>query len=216
MQYKMLKRNFDILLSILILFFLSPIISILYVIVKFSSHGPVFYRGERVGFNGKKFYIYKFRTMVLNSENQINPITADKDPRIINVGRLLRRWKLDELPNFLNVLMGDMSLVGPRPESPDLVKLYSPKQRQVLSVHPGIACLAQIRYPNEQSIFSGKYINKEIYLKHMDEKLILDLLYVQTASFFGDILILICTFLSLCGIQIDLEAFFINHMRNKI
>jgi lipopolysaccharide/colanic/teichoic acid biosynthesis glycosyltransferase len=208
MRYEITKRLIDILVSAIALIFLSPLFLLIALVVKLDSPGPSIYRGQRVGRDGEMFDIYKFRSMFNDINHTGNPITIQGDARITRFGRLLRRWKLDELPNLFNVLLGDMSLVGPRPESPVFVKYYSPVQRQVLSVRPGITCLSQMRYPNEESILHGTELNETEYLKHMANKLELDLLYVCTLSLLGDILILICTVLALIGFGIDLENFF--------
>ncbi len=206
----MVKRCFDIALSAITLVLLSPLLLIVAIAVKCDSSGPSVYKGERVGRNGKLFKIYKFRSMIKHAYRG-SPVTTQCDTRITRLGRALRRYKIDELPNLINVLLGDMSLVGPRPESPVYVSYYTPKQRRVLSARPGIACLAQIRYPNEESLLRGEKLDEKDYLQHMANKLDLDLLYVQTSSFLGDLSILICTFLVLFGIKIDLIEYFRKH-----
>lgn len=208
MQILILKRIIDILLSIIILIFLSPLMVILFILVKFSSPGPVFFKGERVGRNFKKFCIYKFRTMKIKSDFGKNRITTIEDPRITRVGSILRRWKLDELPNFYNVLKGDMSIVGPRPETSHYVDINNPKHKKVLSIKPGITCIAQIRYPDEQSILGKEYLNDHNYNEHRNNKLELDILYIDTISHFGDILIILVSFLLFFGIVLDLESYF--------
>ncbi len=202
MGYRFAKRFFDIIVSAIALALLSPILLLVAIAVKCDSPGPSIYKGPRVGQNGRAFTIYKFRSMVNNGDRG-SPVTMGDDPRITRLGRVLRRLKIDELPNLINVLMGDMSLVGPRPESPIYVNYYTANQRRVLSVRPGIACLAQIQYPNEESLLRGKEFNEEDYLLHMANKLDLDLLYVETSSFWGDLVILVCTFLALFGLRID-------------
>lgn len=208
MFYRAVKRSFDIVISTVVLIIISPLLLLLTAIVKADSRGPAIFGGRRVGRNGREFLIYKFRSMVVNAEALGSPVTTQRDPRVTRVGRFMRRWKLDELPNFSNVWLGDMSLVGPRPESPSMVAKYLPEQRQVLSVRPGIAGIAQIRYVNEQAVLPGEKLDEAAYLRHMTDKLNLDLLYIRTASFGGDMLILCCTALALLGIQIDLESFF--------
>ena len=207
MWYGIAKRCFDVALSATTLALLSPLFVIVASAVKCDSRGPSIYKGPRVGQNGRLFKIYKFRSMIKDAHRG-SPVTTEDDTRITRLGRVLRRYKIDELPNLINVLLGDMSFVGPRPESPSYVNYYTPKQRQVLSARPGIACLAQIRYPNEESLLGGEELNEKEYLQHMAKKLDLDLLYVQTSSFWGDIAILVCTFLALFGIKIDLEESF--------
>ena len=212
MCYGITKRCFDICLSATMLALLSPVFLIVAIAVKCDSQGPSIYKGLRVGRQGQPFNIYKFRTMV-NGAQQGSPVTTEGDTRITCFGRILRRWKIDELPNLINIFMGDMSFVGPRPESPVYVNYYTAKQRQVFSVKPGIACLAQIRFPNEQSLLKGQELDERAYLQHMANKLELDLLYVETSSFWGDLAILACTFFAVFGIKIDLtKSFRRNHL----
>jgi lipopolysaccharide/colanic/teichoic acid biosynthesis glycosyltransferase len=208
MPYQLIKRTLDIVLTAIGLVILSPIFVIISIAIKWDSIGPVIYRGRRIGKNGESFDLLKFRSMVNNADKNGSAVTVRGDARITRLGRALRRWKLDELPNLINVLTGDMSLVGPRPECPAFVEQYTPSQRQVLSVKPGIACLAQIKYPNEEAVLEGTELNESEYVKHMACKLDLDLLYVKTTSFVGDLSILCCTVLALVGIQIDLEGYF--------
>lgn len=208
MRYEVIKRSFDVAVSATALLLLSPVFILTAIAVKCGSSGPSIYKGLRVGRYGKMFNIYKFRSMTHQADKEGSPVTVQNDSRVTRLGRLLRRLKLDELPNLVNVLLGDMSLVGPRPESPEFVKRYTSKQRQVLSVRPGIACLAQIEYTNEESLLKEKALNEREYLKHMASKLELDSLYVQTSSFLGDVSILVCTLLALFGIKINLAEYF--------
>jgi lipopolysaccharide/colanic/teichoic acid biosynthesis glycosyltransferase len=212
MCYETAKRYFDICLSAITLALLSPLLLIAAIAIKCDSQGPSIYRGLRMGRNGRIFAIYKFRSMISDADRG-SPVTTEGDTRITRLGRILRRWKIDELPNLINIFMGDMSFVGPRPESPVYVNYYTATQRQVFSVRPGIACLAQIRYPNEESLLKGEELNERTYLQHMANKLELDLLYVETSSFWGDLAILVCTFLAVFGIKIDLtKSFQRNHL----
>jgi lipopolysaccharide/colanic/teichoic acid biosynthesis glycosyltransferase len=213
-DYEIIKRCFDLSVSGCALLFLSPLFLIIALLIKADSPGNVFYKGKRSGRHGNAFFICKFRTMIENADKIGSPVTTKDDNRITRAGKILRRSKLDELPNLFNVFLGDMSLVGPRPESPVMVQQYNTEQSQVLNVKPGIACIAQIRYPNEQALLSGNQLNETEYVRHMKDKLDLDLLYVKTASFFGDLLILFFTFLAVFGIQIDLESFF--HRRRML
>jgi len=206
--YPFAKRTLDILLSALGLVVLSPLLLLIGVAIRLDSRGPALYRGERAGLGGLRFHMYKFRSMVVDQEPDSAPVTYQNDPRVTRLGRVLRRWKLDELPNLLNVLLGDMSLVGPRPESPALVAHYTPGQREALSVRPGIAGLTQIRFPNEQAVLQGTAYDPSLYLEHMARKLELDRLYVRSAFFLGDILILVCTIFAIIGFQVDLEPNF--------
>ena len=150
----MLKRLFDIVFSFLGLLVLSPLFLIIAILIKRDSKGPVFFRGIRVGRFGKPFRIYKFRTMVVNADELGGSPTADNDPRITKAGRFLRKYKLDELPQLLNVLKGEMSLVGPRPEVEEYVKLYSEEEKAILSVCPGMTDWASILNADEGAILA--------------------------------------------------------------
>lgn len=193
----MLKRAFDVLASSVGLLVLSPLFLLCMLAVKRSSEGPVFYRAERVGQHGKPFKLFKFRSMVINAD-QIGPaVTGAGDPRITRVGRFLRSTKLDELPQLLNVLRGEMSFVGPRPESPRYVALYTPEQRRILQVKPGITSLASLTYRHEESILQGGDV-EEIYIKKvMPEKLALDMAYIERANLLTDLGIIFRTLAAL-------------------
>jgi lipopolysaccharide/colanic/teichoic acid biosynthesis glycosyltransferase len=186
----MAKRALDLLISILGLLLLSPLLLLLTLWIKLDSRGPVLYRGKRVGKDGRAFIMYKFRTMVLGAERRGPAVTYKDDPRITLAGRLLRRTKLDELPQLLNVLRGEMSLVGPRPEDPSYVALYTPEQRLVLSVKPGITGPTQLQYRDEASLLQAEGVDQEYVTRLMPEKLKLDLEYVRTRSLLLDLRIL--------------------------
>lgn len=147
-----MKRLFDIVFSLLGLIILSPFILVLAILIKEEDGGSVFYRGVRVGRHGKPFRIFKFRTMVVNAENIGGPSTPDDDPRITGIGRFLRKYKLDELPQLINVLKGEMSLVGPRPEVPHYVNMLTKEERAILSVRPGITDWASICNSDEGAV----------------------------------------------------------------
>jgi lipopolysaccharide/colanic/teichoic acid biosynthesis glycosyltransferase len=148
-----LKRTFDLFFSILGVLMLAPLLLFISFWILFDSHGPVFFRQERVGRFGKNFRIFKFRTMCLDAEAKGRQITVGEDPRITRSGKFLRHYKLDELPQLINVVLGEMSLVGPRPEVPRYVSLYPADVReQVLSVPPGITDYASIEYKDENAI----------------------------------------------------------------
>lgn len=144
----LLKRSFDLVLSLIGLIILSPIMLGIALWIKLDSKGPVFYRGRRVGRFGRPFRIYKFRTMVVNAESIGGSSTSENDPRITRAGNILRRYKLDELPQLINVLIGDMSFVGPRPEVEEYTRLYNEKEQQILSVPPGITDYSSIKFRN--------------------------------------------------------------------
>ena len=186
----MAKRALDLLISGLGLILLSPLLLLLALWVKLDSPGPVLYRGKRVGLDGRRFHMYKFRTMVLGAESQGPAVTYKDDPRITKAGRFLRRTKLDELPQLLNVLKGEMSMVGPRPEDPKYVELYTPEQRQVLSVRPGITGPTQLEYRDEASMLEAGSVDEEYVTRIMPRKLKLDLEYVRRRSLTGDLKIL--------------------------
>jgi len=186
----MAKRAFDLLLSLMGFILLSPLLLLLAVWVRLDSRGPVLYRGQRVGKGGRTFEMYKFRTMVLEADRLGPAVSYKDDPRITKAGKFLRRTKLDELPQLLNVLKGEMSLVGPRPEDPSYVDLYTPEQRRVLSVKPGIAGPTQLRYRDEASMLDGESVDDDYVSRIMPEKLKLDLVYVHNRSLLLDLKIL--------------------------
>ena len=188
------KRVLDVLVAAVGLVFVGPLLTLIALIIKLSSRGPVFYRGMRVGLDGRLFAMMKFRTMVVNAESLGGSATAADDPRITNIGKLLRRYKLDELPQLLNVLTGDMSLVGPRPEVQKYVNLYSPEEKTILTVRPGITDWASIWNSNEAAVLEGSRDPEKTYEELIrPTKLALQLLYVRKHSFFMDLKILFHT-----------------------
>ena len=195
----MLKRTFDLIVSLVALIVLSPLLAIIAALVKLDSPGPAFYRAERIGRGGRPFRMYKFRTMIVGADRVGPAITCRDDPRITRLGRLLRRTKLDELPQFLNVLRGEMSLVGPRPEAPRYVALYSPQQREVLKARPGITGLAQLAYIHEEELLNPANLDRDYVRVLLPRKLALDLEYVNGQSFLLDLKILLWTALALAG-----------------
>lgn len=187
------KRAFDILCSFLGLTVLSPVLLVVSVLVAVTSPGGVFFRQERIGKDGKPFRIFKFRSM--RKDNAGLKITTGNDSRITPVGRFLRKSKIDELPQLINVLVGDMSFVGPRPEVADYVNLYTPYQRQVLLVRPGITGLASIRFRNENDLLTASDDPNRTYVEQiMPRKIDLDLEYIPRASVFYDIKLIFQTF----------------------
>jgi lipopolysaccharide/colanic/teichoic acid biosynthesis glycosyltransferase len=186
----MAKRALDLVITILGLLLLCPLLLVLALWIKLDSRGPVLYRGKRVGQDGRPFLMYKFRTMVLGAESQGPAVTYRDDPRVTPAGRFLRRTKLDELPQLFNVLRGEMSLVGPRPEDPSYVEFYTPEQRLALSVKPGITGPTQLEYRDEASLLQGEGVDEEYVTRLMPEKLKLDLQYVHTRSLLLDLKIL--------------------------
>ncbi|VYU31458.1 sugar transferase [Clostridium tertium] len=189
-----IKRLFDFLVSLVGVIILSPIFIIVSIAIKLDSKGNVLFLQKRVGRYGKEFNIYKFRTMVTDAEKLGKQITVGKDSRITKVGAFLRKFKIDELPQLLNVLKGDMSLVGPRPEVPKYVSLYNETQKKVLCVRPGITDIASLRYKDENDIL-GKVENPEEYYINviMKDKLDLNLEYIEKSNLFFDIYLIIKT-----------------------
>jgi lipopolysaccharide/colanic/teichoic acid biosynthesis glycosyltransferase len=195
-----MKRVFDILLSSLGLLFLSPLFLLLAVAIRLESPGPVFFRQERAGKGGIPFRIFKFRTMVSDAAEMGPSITAAGDPRITRVGRFLRRTKLDEFPQLINVLKGEMSLVGPRPEIPSYVALYDERQRKVLSVRPGITDPASILYADEEGILAGTANPQRLYVETiLPKKLELNLQYIGNISLKNDISLIFKTLSKIFG-----------------
>ncbi|MEM7725446.1 MAG: sugar transferase [Cyanobacteria bacterium P01_A01_bin.45] len=190
----MLKRIFDLLASLGGTLILSPIFMAIAIWVKLDSPGPIFFRQTRIGKTGKEFKIYKFRTMVVNAERLGAQITVGKDKRITRSGEFLRKYKLDELPQLFNVIQGDMSLVGPRPEVPKYVALYNPQQRQVLKVSPGITDLASLEFRNENELLSRARDPEATYIDEiMPRKLALNMQYISQANISFDIMIIFKT-----------------------
>lgn len=173
-----MRRTIDLIVSIFALAALSPIMVVIAFAIMIDSPGDPFYRARRVGQGGRNFNMWKFRTMIIGAE-KMGSITRNKDPRVIRLGFLLRRTKLDELPQFLNLLLGDMTLVGPRPESPDIVALYTPSQRAVLGAKPGISGRTQLRGEESESIPQGVHAQQYYVSNLMGPKLRLDLDYLQ-------------------------------------
>jgi len=172
----------------------APLLPLAALMVKLSSRGPVFYRGTRVGLNGELFPMLKFRTMVVDAESLGGSATAADDPRITRFGKFLRRYKFDELPQLFNVLLGDMSLVGPRPEVEKYVNLYSPEEKAILTVRPGITDWASIWNSNEAAVLEGSRDPERTYEELIrPTKLALQLQYVRDHSFFVDLKILFHT-----------------------
>jgi lipopolysaccharide/colanic/teichoic acid biosynthesis glycosyltransferase len=193
----MVKRLFDILVSAAALVLLLPILLGVAIAIKLSSPGPIFYRAVRVGRHGVPFKLYKFRSMVVNADKIGAGITTAHDPRITPIGRFLRRTKLDELPQLINVLRGEMSLVGPRPEDPRYVALYTEEQRRVLRARPGMTSLASVRYRDEQALLSGADWETRYVQQIMPDKLAIDLQYMERATLLSDLGVLWQTFVAL-------------------
>jgi len=189
-----LKRTVDVMAAGGGLVLLAPVLVLLALMVKWTSPGPVFFGQERVGRGGRNFRILKFRTMVADAERRGLHITAGGDPRITPVGRFLRRYKMDELPQLWNVLAGDMSLVGPRPEVAKYVALYSPEQRRVLEVRPGITDPASLAYRHEEALLAQAADPERFYVETvMPAKLRINLDYINHRTFVRDFAVLLRT-----------------------
>ncbi len=189
------KRTFDFLFATIGIVFLSPLFLLGILLAKLQSKGPMFYKAKRVGRGEVVFEMYKFRTMVVNADTLGGSLTTYRDERITSIGRFLRWTKLDELPNLINVIKGEMSLIGPRPEAPDYVKHYTQAQKRVLQVKPGMTGPSQLANRDEEEKLKGKLDAEHYYITElMPEKLTLDLHYVATQSIATDIGWLLKTF----------------------
>ena len=189
----MIKRLFDIILSFFGIIILIPVFIIVSILIKISSSGPVFFLQERVGLNGKIFKIIKFRTMKINQEISLT-ITIENDNRITKIGKYLRRYKIDEIPELLNVLFGDMSFVGPRPDVPGYADLLEGENRNILKLRPGITSRASIKYANEEKLLLNHddpiaFNNKVIF----PDKVEMNLNYYKNNNIWIDIKIIFAT-----------------------
>jgi lipopolysaccharide/colanic/teichoic acid biosynthesis glycosyltransferase len=195
----MLKRIFDFLVSFFGLIIFSPFFLIIAILIKLDSEGPVFYRGARIGQFGKPFRIFKFRTMVKDAEKMGGPSTSADDPRLTKFGKFLRKYKLDELPQLINVLKGEMSLVGPRPEVPSEVETYNEETKKIiLSIKPGMTDLATLADLHEEEILKGSEDPHQTYRKLIKpQKLKLAVEYVKKRNFWLDLVIIFKTIKSL-------------------
>ncbi|MHB9034304.1 MAG: sugar transferase [Anaerolineae bacterium] len=209
-MYSLFKRSLDLCSSALGLLLLAPLLAVIALLVVLDSPGPVFYLARRVGRNQREFRMIKFRTMRVHADASGPGITTAADPRITRLGAWLRQAKLDELPQLCNVLLGQMSLVGPRPEDPRYVARYTASQRRVLALRPGITSLAAVLYRSEASLLPGAGW-EEIYLSQvMPHKLFLDLYYLAHAAPRLDLQIILATFFPaytgrLCNSLTDLD-----------
>lgn len=194
-SYLFFKRIFDVVSSFIGLVILAIPMLIISLAIKLDDGGSVFFRQKRVGKDFKVFEILKFRTMVEDAPKKGRQITADGDYRITKVGHVLRKLKLDELPQLINVFLGQMSVVGPRPEVPKYVEMYDETQRQVLLIKPGITDLASIKYRSESEILAKAKDPEKVYIEEiMPHKLSLNLEYIEDMSFLYDIKLIFKTF----------------------
>ena len=196
----MLKRLIDIILSIIGIILLIPIFILISVAIKLSFNGRVFYLGERTGLNGKSFKIIKFRTMYENSDK--GPSTTSKnDKRIISIGHFLRKHKLDELPQLFNILIGDMSFVGPRPELKKYTELYKGDEKLILTVRPGLTDLSSIYFSNLNEFIDDENPDKSFEEKILPKKNLLRVEYVKKQSLLLDMMLILKTLMKLLGIK---------------
>lgn len=193
-----MKRLFDLVFSFIGLMILSPLLLTISFRIKKEDRGPVFYRGVRVGKDGRLFRIFKFRSMVINAEKLGGSSTADDDPRITKIGKFVRKYKLDELPQLINVLKGEMSLVGPRPEVQHYVNMFTNEEKAILTVRPGITDWASLWNSDEGAILAGSTDPEKTYMEEIrPEKIRLQLKYVRERSFLTDIRIILQTVLKI-------------------
>ena len=189
-----LKRLMDVTVSGCALLVLWPVLLLIAAAIKIDDPGPVFYRQVRVGRGGKHFRIFKFRTMIVDADKKGLAITVGRDNRITRVGAFLRKSKLDELAQLINVFTGEMSFVGPRPEVPKYVDMYTPYQKQVLLVRPGITDYASIAYRNENDLLAGADDPEKMYIeKIMPDKIELNMKYLREISPLADIRLILST-----------------------
>jgi lipopolysaccharide/colanic/teichoic acid biosynthesis glycosyltransferase len=194
MPHPLTKRILDFALSALGLLILSPLGLCIAVLIKLADGGPIFYGQTRVGQFGKPFRIWKFRSMVVNAEKLGAPVTMEGDPRITRIGRFLRKTKLDELPQLWNVLKGEMSLVGPRPELPKYVEQYGDAEREILRYKPGITDLASLLFRNEEDLLHGAADLESFYVRYcVPKKLELNQAYARRAGVFQDLYLILQT-----------------------
>ena len=194
MQFcKILKRSLDIFVALAGIMVLAPVFIIIATLILLDSPGPIIYRGKRTGLNGKHFEIYKFRTMVVNAEKPAGDTTALNDARITQVGRFLRRYKIDELPQLVNVLKGEMSIVGPRPELAAYTEKYTKEEKVVLNVRPGITDYSSIEFRYLDEMVGERDADRVFEEKILPRKNELRIKYVKTQSFSGDLAIVFKT-----------------------
>jgi lipopolysaccharide/colanic/teichoic acid biosynthesis glycosyltransferase len=195
-----MKRTLDVVAAATGLVLLSPLLLLAAICIKINSRGPVFFTQERVGKGFRPFRIYKFRTMVENAPELGEAITYGDDPRITNVGRVLRKTKMDEVPQLINVLKGEMSLVGPRPEVRKYVELFRQDYEQILTVRPGITDLASLKYRNEAALLGASPSPAEKYVTEiLPDKIRLAKEYVGSSSFLFDLSLIFRTVVKLIG-----------------
>lgn len=197
-----MKRLFDIVVALLGLFLLSPFLLLLGLMIKLDSPGHVFFRQERMGKGLRPFYIYKFRTMMQDTSRNAGPITVGEDARITRMGRFLRQTKIDEIPQLINVLKGEMTLVGPRPEVRQYVELFRKDYEEILTMRPGITDLASLKYRNEEVVLGAADSSEEEYRRRvLPDKIRLAKEYIKNASFFFDLKLILKTVLKMFELE---------------
>lgn len=188
------KRIFDLVISIFGIAILLPVYLIIAILIKLYDNGPVFYKANRVGLYGKQFYMYKFRSMILNADKSGPSSSPKSDSRVTPIGKILRKYKIDELPQLFNVISGKMSIVGPRPEEKKFTDMFSDGEKIILSVKPGITDWASVWNANESELLEGSDDPDEFYLRHIrPEKIRLQMLYAQKHNLFVDLQIFFLT-----------------------
>ena len=189
-----MKRVFDIFFSLIGLLILFPLFAVVGILIKIDSRGPVFFRQERIGRNFERFAIFKFRTMVLDAEKKGLSITSNTDKRVTRAGKILRKLKMDELPQLINVLRGDMSLVGPRPEVEKYVELYKKDYSEILKVRPGITDVSSILYRDEEGVLGDQADPESYYMTVvLPQKIRLSQEYLKQHSFSHDVKLILKT-----------------------
>jgi lipopolysaccharide/colanic/teichoic acid biosynthesis glycosyltransferase len=188
-----MPRTLEIILATIGLLLLSPVLIVLALIIKLDDGGPVFYRARRIGRDGHEFALLKFRSMIAGADKRGDGLTTMNDSRVTPMGSFLRRRKLDELPQLFNVLVGDMSFVGPRPEDPRYVEIYTAEQRRVLSTRPGITSPASIKFRNEETLLGGDNWEKKYMDEILPKKLAIELAYLPERTTWSDIRIIVRT-----------------------
>ena len=198
--YKITKRSFDLLLSFLGILIIFPVIFFIAILIKLTSKGTIFYRGERTGLFGKSFRIFKFRTMIMNADLGAGT-TSRNDVRVTSFGSTMRRYKLDELPQLFNVFLGDMSFVGPRPELERYTSQYQGKEKLILSVRPGITDFSSIKFSNLDDLIDDDDPDASFAKNIFPEKIRLRLKYIYECNFWLDIKLILLTLRRLIGIK---------------
>lgn len=201
-------RIFDILFSLLGLIILMPILIIIALLIKIDSKGPIIFKQARIGKNGAEFKLYKFRTMHVNSNNKQLLTVGNRDPRVTRLGYYLRKFKIDEIPQLINVLLGQMSIVGPRPEVKKYVDLYTPSQKVILSVKPGITDWASIFYSSENEILAKAENPEQLYIQEvMPHKINLNMHFIYNHTLKEYFRIIYLTILKISGKNIDINKY---------